>query len=142
MERKPRYRPPNPKRERFRDLCAKGATAAEAGAAVGYAVSTAQEYKTEDREEIAKRALARFHDLAPVAMATYAELLEAGKSEGVRLKTANRVLEGIGAGVVHKSEITHKTTEEIDAELLAAFGGDAVKVTAFLEDMRSRSTVH
>jgi hypothetical protein len=117
-------------------------TAVEAGAAVGYTESTAKLYHWEDREDIARRAVARFHALTPAAMRVYAELLEAGKSEGVKLKAANRVLEGIGAGVAHKVEITHKTTEEIDAELLQAFKGDAAKLQAFLDEMRDRGTVH
>lgn len=131
---------PNPRLERFKTLCAQGMTAREAGDTVGYSEATAKLYKWKHREEIARIALQWFHALVPSALTAIQELTETGTGQA-RLNAASRVLEGIGAGVVHKSEVTHKTAQELDDALLSAFNGDQSKLDAFLEMMRT-GTVH
>lgn len=130
----------NPKLDRFITLCSMGQTSKEAGLAVGYSESTAERYRTAYKDKIKEQAATRFDASTPEAINTIIGLLKTGTGS-VKLAAANRLLEGANLGVVHRSEVTHKTEEELDAQLLAACGGDPEKVKQLLAALRDDGEV-
>jgi hypothetical protein len=133
-------KPSEIKRERFIELCAMGTPTDVAGRECGYTERTAQEYHRRDAQKIADLAVQRFRTLTPAAMAKLQELLNA-KSEAVALNTANRILEGAGYGVIHKSEIRHKTDAELDDMLTEAFGDDQTAKEQFMKLIKGEATL-
>ena len=119
-----RKKKPNQRLVRFKELCAKGMKAEEAGAAVGFAATTATKYRTKHAKEIKAMAADRFDLLVPEAVAAlHGNLTD--RSGAVRQAAANRILEGADLGVINKSEVRYfKTDQELDNELLEACGGD------------------
>lgn len=126
---------PNPKRERFLDLCAMGKSSKSAGEEVGYTENTSREYHSRYAAEIHQRAIERLKRHVPGAVATIIELAGDSRSHAVRLAAANRVLEAAGEGVVHKQEVTYRTDADLVQALLDSVGGDKAKAAQVLTTM-------
>lgn len=131
----------NRKAEIYVHYRAIGYTNEEASKCAGVHVETGKRYRTQYRDRIHELTIQQFKDGLPDAIKTILELNGKAIKEDVRLKAANRVCEGAGVGVIHKSEIVRKTDSELVQQLLDACQGDVGKARTVLAALGIEATV-
>jgi hypothetical protein len=131
----------NPNFEKTLDLLSQGVKHSEIATLTGYKESTVKQYSYDYKDQIRQRAVEHLSRCVPIALGELIKLVTSATSEAVKLNAINRVLEANNMGVIHKSEIRHKTDAELDDMLTEAFGDDQTAKEQFLKLIKGEATL-